>query len=257
METATHDGPRSSAAGMALTPTTGAGERRFEITHGPSFAMLRVDLAPGDSVLAEAGAMVARHRPVTMSVQLNAGRSSGLFQKLTALFVALLRRVLGGETFFVNRFETPSSGSVWLAPRMSGSIAHRRLAGETLVLTAGSFLASTGDLNVKMRFGGLRSILAKEGAILLELSGHGDLWFNSYGGIHTIDVDGSYVVDTGHLVGFEGDLQMSIRSAGGGVMGLVASGEGIVAELRGRGRIYIQSRNMSALVDWMNPLLPS
>jgi uncharacterized protein (TIGR00266 family) len=164
--------------------------------------------------------------------------------------VALVRRFVGGETFFVSRFEGPAGGSVWLAPRMSGSIAHRHLAGETIVLTAGCYLASSGDLRVKTRFGGLRSILVKEGAFLLEISGHGDLWFDSYGGIHAVEVDGSYLVDTG-------DLRIRIRGAGGGLLGLVASGEGLVAELHGRGRVYLQSRNTSSLVDWMMPLLPS
>ncbi|MBC7173507.1 MAG: TIGR00266 family protein [Polyangiaceae bacterium] len=218
--------------------------------------MLRVDLAPGDVLVAESGSMVARHRPVTMNVQLNASPTSGFLEKLFALLVALLRKVLGGETFFVNRFEAAAGGSVWLAPRVSGAISHRHLAGETIVLTAGSFLASSGDVRVKMRFGGWRTILAKEGAILLEVSGNGDLWFNSYGAIHAIDVQGSYIVDTGHLVGFEGSLTIEIRAAGGGLMGLVASGEGLVAEMRGHGRVYIQSRNMSSLVDWVMPLLP-
>jgi len=98
--------------------------------------------------------------------------------------------------------------------------------------------------------------LAKEGAFFLELGGEGDLWFNSYGGVHAIDVDGSYLVDNGHLVGFEGNLTFTIKGAGGGLMGLVASGEGMVCEFTGQGRVYIQSRNLGSLVGWLTPLLP-
>lgn len=244
------------APGGAMAPPAASGVRH-EITHGPSFAMLRVELAPGQTLVAEAGAMVARHAPVQMEVKMNASPSASFLDKLVAFFVAVIRKVIGGETFFVNEFSSPTGGSVWLAPTMAGQITHRRMQGETLVLSTGAYLAHSGPLSMKLRFGGLRSILAREGAFFLELSGHGELWFNSYGGVHAIDVDGSYVIDNGHLVGFEGQLQFDIKSAGSGVMALVASGEGLVCEFRGRGRIYIQSRNTGSLVSWLIPILPA
>lgn len=218
--------------------------------------MLRVDVQPGTTVVAEAGAMVARHDHVEMAVKMNASASAGFFAKLTALFIAIVRKVVGGETFFVNHFTAPRTGSVWLAPTMSGQVTHRRLQGEAITLSTGAYVAHIGDLDTKMKFAGLKSLLAKEGVFFLELSGHGDLWFNSYGGIHAIDVDGSYVVDNGHLVGYEGNLDFNIKGAGGGLLGFVASGEGMVCEFQGQGRIYIQSRNASSLVAWLNPLLP-
>jgi uncharacterized protein (TIGR00266 family) len=227
------------------------------ITHGPSFAMLRLDLAPGQSAVAEAGAMVARHQSIGMEVKLNAGKSGGVFALIKAILIALIRRVIGGETFFVNHFTAQGQGSVWLAPTLSGQVQHRRLAGERLVLSAGAYLAHSGAIDLKLRFGGLRGLLAKEGAFFLEISGHGELWFTSYGGIETVEVRGPFMVDNGHLVGFEGQLDFKIRSAGGGVLGFVASGEGIVCEFNGNGRVYLQSRNLGALTDWLTRLLPS
>lgn len=227
-----------------------------EITHGPSFAMLRVDLQPGTTLIAEAGSMVARHSHVNMEVKMNAGRSAGFFAKIWAIMVAFVRKFVGGETFFVNHFSAPQPGSVWVAPTLSGQVTYRRLNGEKLILSSGAYLASVGDIDVRMKFGGLKSILAKEGAFMLEVSGVGDLWFTSYGGIEAIDINGPYMVDNGHLVGYEGNLQMNIKSAGGGLMGFMASGEGLVCEFNGQGRIYIQSRNTSSLVGWLTPLLP-
>ena len=227
-----------------------------EITHGPSFAMLRVDLQPGQTLISEAGAMVARHKHVGMEVKMNAGPGAGLWAKIKALLVAVIRRYVGGETFFVNHFSAPQPGSVWVAPTLSGQVSHRRLQGETLILSSGAYLASVGNVDMKMKFGGLKSLLAKEGAFFLQLSGHGDLWFTSYGGITPVDIQGPYIVDNGHLVGYEGNLQFKIRSAGGGLMGLMASGEGLVCEFNGQGRVYIQSRNTSALVGWLTPLMP-
>jgi len=227
----------------------------FAITHGPSFAMLQVDLRPGTPpLIAEAGAMVARRGPLSLEAKLTANPTAGLFELLKALFIAFVRRTFGGETFFLNHFS--GEGSVWLAPRTAGTISHRRLEGETFFLSAGAYLAHRGPLDIRVRFAGLRSMLAREGAFRLEVSGHGELFFQSYGGIHAIEVDGSYLVDTGHLVAFEGGLELHVRGAGGGLMGLVASGEGLVAELRGRGRVYIQSRSLDALVGWVSTLLP-
>lgn len=226
------------------------------ITHGPSFAMLRVDLAPGEAVVGEAGSMVARHQSLTMAVKLNAGRSTGFFASFKALFVAFLRRMIGGETFFVNQFTASAPGSVWLAPPLAGQVVHRRLQGELLLLSTGAYLAHAGGVELKLKWGGLRAVLAKKGLFFLGVTGHGDLWFTSYGGVEAIDVNGSYLVDNGHLVGYEGNLKLSIRSAGGGLLGLAASGEGLVCELSGQGRVWIQTRNLETLVGWLSPMLP-
>lgn len=228
-----------------------------EITHGPSFAMLRVDVQPGQTVVAEAGSMVARHQHVNMEVKMNAGRSPGFFAKLKAFLIALVRKVIGGETFFVNHFSVQQQpGSVWVAPTTSGQILYRRMQGETLYMSSGAYMAHVGDVDMKMKFGGFRALLAKEGAFFLEMSGSGDLWFNSYGGIHAIPVNGSYLVDNGHLVAYEGSLEMNIKTAGGGMMGFMASGEGLICEFSGQGTVYIQSRNLDSLVGWLSPMLP-
>ncbi len=172
-----------------------------EISHGPSFALLRVDLEPGETLTAEAGAMVARHQQTAMEVSLNASNSTSFVTWIASLFVALVRKFLGGETFFVNRFTAPERGSVWIAPALSGHITHRSLKGETLILSTGAYLAHSGSLQVNMKFGGVRGILAKEGLFFLEFTGHGDLWFTSYGGIEVIEVSRPMMIDNGHLVG--------------------------------------------------------
>lgn len=229
---------------------------RHEITHGPSFAMVRVDLGPGQTVVAEAGSMVARHQSVHMDVKMNANPGAGLWAKIVSFFIAMIRKVVGGETFFVNHFSSQQGGSVWIAPVLAGQVTYRKLQGETITLSTGAYLASNGPLEIKLKFGGLKSLLAKEGAFFLQVTGSGELWFTSYGGIHAVDVNGPFMVDNGHLVGFEGNLTFNIKSAGGGVMGFVASGEGLVCEFNGQGRVYLQSRNLGSLVGWLEPLLP-
>ena len=71
---------------------------------------------------------------------------------------------------------------------------------------------------------------------------------NSYGAIEKIEVTGNYIVDTGHVVGWQGDLTYKIRRAGGWKSTLL-SGEGLVLEFSGTGTLWIQTRNLSSLVS--------
>jgi uncharacterized protein (TIGR00266 family) len=226
------------------------------IKYEPSFSMLQLALAPGEVVIAEAGSMVARSSNIQMEVKLNAGKNAGFFGKLKAIMIALLRKVIGGETFFVNHFSSPQGGFVWLAPSLSGGIKHIPLQNSTMMFSAGSYLASSGDIDLKMRWGGLRAILSKEGAFFVEARGTGEVWITSYGAIEEVYCNGSYIVDNGHIVGFDSNLTFNIKSAGGGLLGFMASGEGLVCEFQGQGRILIQTRNTSSLVSWLTPMLP-
>lgn len=226
------------------------------VKHEPAFSLLQVQLAPGEVLTAEAGAMVARSSNLTMEVKLNADPSAGFFTKVKAICVAFVRKLVGGESFFVNQFSSPQGGWVWLAPAMSGSIRQYSLQGRTMLFSSGAYLASAGPVTLRMRFGGLRALFAKAGAFFIEASGQGDIFVNSYGGIDEVHCNGTYVVDNGHLVGFDSTLDFKISSAGGGLMGLLASGEGLVCEFRGQGRILLQSRNTGSLVGWLTRLLP-
>jgi uncharacterized protein (TIGR00266 family) len=226
------------------------------IKYEPTFSMLQLTLAPGEVLIAEAGSMVARSSSLQMEVKLNAGRNAGFFGKLKAIMIALLRKFVGGETFFVNHFSSPQGGFLWLAPALSGGIKPITLQGNAMLFSAGAYLASMGEVDLKMRWGGLRAILSKEGAFFVEASGNGLVWVTSYGAIEEIYCNGSYIVDNGHIVGFDSSLTFKIKSAGGGLLGFMASGEGLVCEFQGQGRILIQTRNTSSLASWLTPMLP-
>jgi uncharacterized protein (TIGR00266 family) len=230
---------------------------KHRVEHGPSFAWLKVAFAEGEQIQAEAGAMVSRDPQVAMSTHLNAGRRAGFFRIFVAVLVALARKFLGGETMFVNRFRASEPGELILAPALSGHIVHKQLDGASkLFVQAGSYLASTGEIDTRVRFTGLRSLLGGEGLVLLECAGVGDLWVNSYGGVLPLEVNGAFTVDTGHIVAFDGSLDFKVKSVGG-MKSLFLSGEGLVCEFSGRGVVYIQSRNLKALVGWLSRLLPA
>jgi uncharacterized protein (TIGR00266 family) len=226
------------------------------IEYGPAFAWLKMKLAAGETVRAEAGAMVRYAGDISMKSRLNAGFQPSVFRLIWHFLVALMRKLVGGETMFINDFTSQSGGEVVLAPTLAGNIMHKQLgSGQTLFVQTGGYLASTGSIDTKLRFGGLRTLFGGEGLVLLECSGIGDLFVNSYGGVIPVQIDGRYIVDTGHIVAFDGNLDFKVRSVGG-VKSFLFSGEGLVCEFSGKGTVYIQSRNVGALVNWVIPLLP-
>jgi uncharacterized protein (AIM24 family) len=83
------------------------------------------------------------------------------------------------------------------------------------------------------------------------VSGTGRVWFSAYGGIFTREITDEYIVDTGHLVGYEPTINIRVGMAGG-IFSSFFGGEGLVTKVRGPGRIYMQSRNFSGLTAWMN-----
>jgi uncharacterized protein (TIGR00266 family) len=229
---------------------------QHQIEFGPSFAWLKVQLAPNEMIQAEAGAMVRQTTGLQMDTRLNAGRKAGFFAKFKAFFAAIARKFLGGETMFVNDFHGPQGGEVVLAPGLSGHIMHQQLDGQrTLFIQSSAYLASTGSVDTQLRFGGLKSMIGGEGLVLQECTGTGDVWINSYGGITEVPINGTFVVDTGHIVAFDGNVKFKVKGVSGGLKSFLFSGEGLVCEFSGQGRVWIQSRNLSALVGWVTPYL--
>ena len=119
---------------------------------------------------------------------------------------------------------------------------------------AGCFLACTPRVNIKAKFGGFKALFSGEGAFLLEASGNGELFFNSFGGIVEKQINGEFIVDTGHVVAFDPSLDYTI-SGMGNFKSTMLSGEGLVMRFRGSGKLYLQTRNVSSVASWLTPRL--
>jgi uncharacterized protein (TIGR00266 family) len=222
---------------------------RTEISFGPAFAMATVYLDQGESVSAEAGAMMAMSPNVDISTSTKGGMLKGL-----------KRSVLGGESFFMNTFTaTGPDAHVVVAPALPGDIVTWSLTGTTVYLQSGSYLASPAStIDIDTKWGGAKTFFSKEGLFLLKCSGTGDLVVSSYGAIHTMDLTAgqSYTVDSGHLVGWDEGVGYQVHKAGNW-KSTVLGGEGFVVELTGPGRVYVQTRSPEDFVDWLVPKLPT
>lgn len=224
----------------------------YRIDNRPNYSVLEIDLEPGEILVTESGAMMAKSTHVTLEPSLTVNPHAGTGAKLSSLLTAGMRKILGGESLLVTHFSTPQPGRILVAPTYSGDIAHHRLDGNGIFLSSSAYLASIGNIDVSVKWGGIKGLLSKEGFFQLFATGTGDLWFSSFGGIEPIDIDGEFVIDNGHLVAWDPSLKLSFGSAGSGLMARFASGEGLVCNFSGKGRVYIQTRNIQSFADWIN-----
>src|SRR5512138_571268 len=189
---------------------------------------------------------------MTANIELQSQMKGGLF--------GAIKRAAGGESAFISTFTARGGpGEVTLAPGSPGDIAAIELTGPPFYVQSSSYLAGDASLTVDTRWGGAKSFFAGEGLFVLLVQGQGLLLVSSFGAIHRKQLAPGerYVVDTGHLVAWEGTTQYSLRKAASGWFRSMVSGEGIVADFMGPGELLIQTRNLAAFAGLMKPFFPN
>ena len=218
----------------------------IEIIHRPSYSLAIAKLTPNERIRAEAGAMVS----MSGDVQIETKAEGGILKSLG-------RAVLGGESFFQNFFvASAAGGEVTLAPELPGDIAVIEMSSSKLMIQAGSYMASESTVELTAKVS-VKAFMSAEGISMLEASGSGTLLVSSYGAIFekTLGAGEKYIVDTSHLVAFDGAMAVQPKTVGG-MKSTLFSGEGLVVELTGPGKIYIQTRSPQALINWIIPQIP-
>lgn len=223
----------------------------FEIQYRPAHSLATAHLQPGESVRAEASAMVSMTRNLTIATDGPMGGRGGIMGSVK-------RAMLGGESFFTNTFtarDTP--GHVSFAPTLSGDmLAIDVRQGEPLYIQGQSYVAAPDSIEIDTRWQGFKGFFSGESLFFLEASGSGSVVVNAFGAIETLDLDGDIIVDTGHLVAFTAGIQYEVTKASRGWIASYLSGEGLVLRMAGRGRLYLQSRNPSEYGTVIGALLP-
>jgi uncharacterized protein (TIGR00266 family) len=219
---------------------------KFTIEHAPVYATLRVDMQQGEQFRAESGAMVS----MSPSVELEATTSGkGL--------MGTLKAAVGGESIFATLYTaTQGAGELVLAPGAPGDIVQLELRNETWFAQGGAYLAGDPSLTLGTQ-GSIKALISGEGLFLSKISGTGPLFLTSFGAIYSRDlaIGERYIVDTGHIVAFPSSVTYTVRKAARGLFSTLASGEGLVCEFMGPGRLYMQTRNVSALARMIQPFI--
>jgi uncharacterized protein (TIGR00266 family) len=217
------------------------------IRHNPAFSVVRATIHAGEEVRVESGAMMAMSGGVQLDSKMEGGLKKGL-----------MRSVLGGESLFVTKLTASKEGD-WVdaAARLPGDIAVIDVAG-SMNLTSGAWLLSGAGVEIDTKWGGFKNLVGGEGGFLVRANGTGQVVASCYGAMEVYDVAAGeqLVLDSGHLVAYEESLTLTTRKATSGLMQTLKSGEGLVFEFTGPGRVWAQTRNPSELVSWLTAELP-
>ncbi|MGK7929572.1 MAG: TIGR00266 family protein [Spirulina sp.] len=226
-------------------------EIAYQIQHNPAYAFLILELAANQKVLVEAGAMAAMDSCIKMESKMRGGLLKGV------------GRMLGGESLFISEFMAERrKGELYISPGVPGDIQYYYLSGDSdLMVQSSGFVACSPTVEIDTKFQGFKGFFSGESLFLIKATGKGDFWFSSYGAIVEINVTGNYIVDTGYIVAFEDTLSYNVEMIGGlsfkslrtGILG----GEGLVCRFSGNGRLWLQSRNIYPLLNFLYPFRPT
>lgn len=220
----------------------------IELVHRPGNSAAKIRLRAGETLTAEGGAMIAMSGDV--------GITTTTHKKSSGSLVKSLKRMLGGESLFLNHFSAPRDGAeVWLGTSLAGDMMVYELDNESLVVQGGSWVASEDGVEVGMGWQGFKSLLSGEHMFWLNLKGRGKVLLSSFGAIYPVEVDGEYVVDTGHIVAFSETLDFKLGKAGSSWLHSILGGEGLVCRFHGRGTVWCQSHNPGSFGHSLTPTL--
>ncbi len=222
---------------------------------GEDLQYVDITLDPGESVVAEAGALFYMEDGVAMQTVFGDGS-----QQHTGFLGSLIgagQRLLTGTSLFMTIFQNQYSGRriVAFAAPYAGKIQPVRLAdiGGELIVQKDSFLCAAKGVAISIAFQRRigAGLFGGEGFIMQRLQGHGWAFVHAGGTLYQRDLaPGEQLrVDTGCIVSFQPSVSYDIQMIGG-VRNALFGGEGLfLATLTGPGRVWLQSLPFSRLAD--------
>jgi uncharacterized protein (TIGR00266 family) len=228
---------------------------------GDDMQMVEIELDPGETVIAEAGAMNYMEEGITFEARMGDGTeaSSGMMGKL----LGAGKRMLAGESMMITHFTNKGHGKqkVAFAAPYPGKIIPidlSQMGGTILVQRDGFLCAALGtklDIAFTQRLG--TGFFGGEGFILQRMSGNGKLFIHACGTIVKRELRGETLrVDTGCLVAMTPGIDFNIARAGN-LKSMMFGGEGLfLATLQGTGTVWLQSLPFSRLANRIIEMAP-
>jgi len=221
---------------------------------GNDMQVVEVELDPGETVVAEAGAMNWMEDGIEFEAKMGDGSESdqGLFGKV----LGAAKRSLTGESIFMTHFTNHGSAKRRVAfaapyPGRVMPIDLTKIGGE-IICQKDAFLCAALGTQISIafvkRFG--VGFFGGEGFILQRLRGDGMAFVHAGGTVIEKKLNnGRLRVDTGCIVGFSAGIDYDIERAGG-LKSMFFGGEGLfLATLRGTGTVYLQTLPFSRLAE--------
>lgn len=246
-------------AGVAPPPmnTRTADDIDFKI-FGTEMQFVEIELDPGESAVAEAGAMMYKDAAIQMQTVFGdgTGGSQGTFMDK---LVGAGKRLLTGESLFMTMFTHTGQGKARVAfgAPYPGNIIPVTLGnvGGSLICQKDSFLCAARGVSIGIFFQKkiLTGLFGGEGFIMQKLDGNGMAFLHAGGTIVERRLEAGEIlhVDTGCIVAIEPSVNFDIQQAGG-IKSVLFGGEGLFfAVLQGPGKVWLQSLPFSRLAGRM------
>lgn len=231
---------------------------------GSEMQFVEIELDPGESAIAEAGAMMYKSASIEMESVFgdssSTSQSAGLVDKL----LGAGKRLLTGENLFTTIFTHTGQGKahVAFAAPYPGNIIPLTLSniGGTIICQKDSFLCAARGVSIGIFFQRkiLTGLFGGEGFIMQRLDGDGMVFMHAGGSVVERELKAGETIhaDTGCVVAFEPRVDFSVQQAGN-IKTLIFGGEGLfVATLTGPGKIWLQSLPFSRLAGRVLAGLP-
>lgn len=226
---------------------------------GESIQIVEVELDPGETVIAEAGAMLFMEEGIQFETKMGDGSnpSQGLFDKL----LSAGSRLLTGESLFMTHFSNRGhkKAKVAFSAPYPGTIIPVDLAtsrNNELIVQKDGFLCAAFGTKLSIVFNRKigAGLVGGEGFILQKLQGDGKAFVHAGGTVIERTLNNETLrVDTGCVVAFESQVDFDVETTGS-LRSMVFGGEGIfLATLRGSGKVWLQSMPIRKLVQALSP----
>src|SRR5881296_2721891 len=250
----------TEGAGPVLIPPSVPGRSAHEIDfkiYGDDLQFVEVELDPGESVVAEAGAMMYMTQGIEMNTIFSDGSQSSATSGIMGKLLGAGKRLLTGESLFMTIFTNSGSGKqqVAFAAPYAGKIVPMDLAklGGQLICQKDSFLCAAKGVSIGIAFQRKLGVglFGGEGFIMQKLEGDGLCFVHAGGTIHPLELGPGQGlrVDTGCLVALQPTVSYDIQFVGK-IKTALFGGEGIFfASLMGPGKVWLQSLPLSRLAD--------
>ncbi|MGE4587111.1 MAG: TIGR00266 family protein, partial [Mangrovibacterium sp.] len=220
---------------------------------GDDVQLVEVELDAGETVIAEAGAMLYMEDGISFETKLGDGSNprAGFFDKL----LSAGSRLITGESLFLTHFSNRGWGKkhVAFSAPYPGTIIPLNLAlmGGRIIVQKDAFLCAALGTQISITFNRRlgAGFFGGEGFIMQELRGDGKAFIHAGGTVIERYLNNEVLrVDTGCIVAYEPSVEFSIEQAGG-LRSMLFGGEGIfLATLGGTGRIWLQSMPVRKLI---------
>lgn len=228
---------------------------------GHDIQLVEIELDPGETVIAEAGALTYMEADIEFETRMGDGADPD--QGFVGKLFGAGKRLITGESMFMTHFTNQGAEKqkVAFSAPTPGSVLPIDLASEggELICQKDAFLVAARGTSIDLAFSKRlgAGFFGGEGFILQKLSGDGLAFIHAGGTMVKKELNGQTIrLDTGCLVAFTSGIDYSIELAGG-LKSMMFGGEGLcLATLTGTGSVWIQSLPFPRLVDRIIAAMP-